>query len=279
MKRIISLKRTVPLGVSASEQAFDQLMDCFIKGDQGLLNDKSTGAENNYDYLAYLFADISSHKEGRDYFTTQQAYDGVIPISKLVVFTEHPSNVRRSGVASTFKNVAFETDRHSCLLSPSEINILPYLLLPLAGPEEFDDEESSKMLPDLQLLPPEKKRDSDNTILITHLETLLLLTSTRPAREMMREVQVYPIIRECHLHVDDDDVRDACDRLVQLLIRNEEGEEAETAAALEEAKAKAIEDGTLDAQETKTKQIEGAGDDGAQQHDEEDSEDEKIVAV
>lgn len=278
IKRIINLKRVVPEGVSTSDRAFDQLMDCFIKGDQGLLNNKSTGAENNYDYLAYLFADVSAHKEGRDYFTTQQAYDGVIPVSKLVVFTEHASNVRRKGVASTIKNIAFDTDSHASLLSSSEINILPYLLLPLAGPEEYDDEETAKMPPELQLLPPEKKRDSDTTILTTHLETLLLLSSSPSGRAVMREASVYPFIRECHLHVEDDDVRDACERLVQLLLRPEQGEgtEAERAAAPEEARTKAIEDGTPDTgekkQEEQEKQEKQAGDDG-------DSEDEKIVPI
>lgn len=77
------------------------------------------------------------------------------------------------------------------------------------------------MLPDLQLLPPEKKRDSDTSIMTTHLETLLLLTTTRPARELMRQSGVYPVVRETHLHVDDDGVREACERLVQVLMRDE----------------------------------------------------------
>ena len=83
-----------------------------------------------------------------------------------------------------------------------------------------------RMPPDLQLLPPDKKREPDNSIIVTHLETLMLLTATREGRERMRAVNVYPIIRECHLYVDDDDVREACDRLVQVLLRAE-GEETE----------------------------------------------------
>lgn len=74
------------------------------------------------------------------------------------------------------------------------------------------------MLDDLQLLPPDKARDTDTHILTTHLESLLLLTSTRAGREYMRKVQVYPIIRETHLHTEDDEVAEACDRLVQVLM-------------------------------------------------------------
>jgi Domain of unknown function (DUF384)./Domain of unknown function (DUF383). len=103
-------------------------------------------------------------------------------------------------------------------------NLLPYLLLPLAGPEELSDEDTADMLPDLQLLPPDKQRDSDTTIITTHLETLLLLTTTREGRDKMRAVKVYPLIRETHMHVEDENVTEACDRLVQVLMRDEEGE-------------------------------------------------------
>lgn len=97
--RILDLERTVPgKGVSESTKAIDQLMDCFVKGAE-----KSLNKEANFDYLSYFFADISRLTQGRKYFITRQAYDEVIPISKLVVFTEHKSTIRRKGVASTIK--------------------------------------------------------------------------------------------------------------------------------------------------------------------------------
>ncbi|KAJ5296551.1 Cytochrome b5 [Penicillium atrosanguineum] len=218
LEKLHSLKRKAPESVSTSENAIDQLMDCFVKGADGSLNKHA-----NFDYLSYVFADLSQSEKGRAYFTTRQEYDGVVPITKLTVFTEHESNIRRKGVASTIKNVAFDVASHPMLFDEDGVNLLPYLLLPITGPEEFPDEESMSMLPDLQLLPPDKKRDSDMTIITTHLETLLLLTTTREGREKMRAVQVYPIIRECHLNVEDDDVRESCDRLVQVLMRDEEG--------------------------------------------------------
>lgn len=219
-KKVIALKRKKPEAVSNSENAIDQIMDCFVKGAEGSLNKAA-----NYDYLSYFFADLSKSEEGRTYFTTRQEYDDVVPVTKLTVFTEHKSDIRRRGVASTIKNVAFDIPFHPTLLSEDDANILPYILLPITGPEEFPDDESMDMLPDLQLLPPDKKRDSDNGIITAHLETLMLLTTTREGRDKMRAVKVYPIIRECHLHVDNDDVREACDRLVQVLMRSEEGEE------------------------------------------------------
>jgi hypothetical protein len=235
-KRIVDLERKVPENVSSSKKALDQLMDCFVKGADGSLNKNA-----DYDYLAYLFADLSKSEEGRVYFTTRQEYDSVVPITKLLVFTEHRSDIRRRGVASTIKNVAFDVPSHPMLFDEDGANMLPYILLPIMGPEEFADDEMASMLPDLQLLPPDKKRDEDRQIILTHLETLLLLTTTREGRDVMREVQVYPIIRECHLHVENEEVREGCDRLVQVLMRPEDGEENEAEnEAMARARAHAL---------------------------------------
>jgi Domain of unknown function (DUF383) len=54
-------------------------------------------------------------------------------------------------------------DSHEWLLSDS-IDILPRLLLPLAGPEEFDEDDTEKLPVDLQYLEPSKQRESDASI-------------------------------------------------------------------------------------------------------------------
>lgn len=217
---IITLERPGPPELHSSNLAIDQLLDLFVKGAEGTYN-----KDANFDYLSYLFADLAKHTNGRQYLLTKQPYDSIIPLSKLIVFTEHSSHIRRRGVASTIKNTAFETASHAQFLSEGEINILPYLLLPIMGNEEYSEEDSATMLPDLQLLPDDKKRETDCAILQTHIETLMLLTTTRLGRNVLREVSVYPIVRETHLQVEDEGVREACERLVQVLMREEEGEE------------------------------------------------------
>ena len=220
LKDILHLERPAPNELNSNNRAIDQLLDLFVKGADGTYN-----KEANFDYLSYLFADLAKHSEGRKYFLTKQEYDGVVPLSKLVVFTEHKSEIRRKGVASTIKNVAFEIDAHPKFLDEDEINILPYLLLPVMGNEEYDDEDSLDMLADLQLLPPDKKREPDHDIIQTHVETLMLLTTSREGRDTLRAVKVYPVIRELHMHVENDNVREACERLVQVLMRDEENDE------------------------------------------------------
>ncbi|KAL3420115.1 hypothetical protein PVAG01_08614 [Phlyctema vagabunda] len=220
LKSILTLERPAPKELGSNDRAFDQLLDLFVKGADGTYN-----KDAEYDYLAYFFADLARHEEGRKYFVTKQSYDDVVPLTKLTVFTEHKSDIRRKGVASTIKNVAFEIPSHPAFLSEDEINILPYLLLPITGSEEYGEEDTMSMLPDLQLLPPDKTRDTDPTIIQTHVETLMLLTTTREGRDLMREIKVYPIIRETHLHVENEEVREACERLVQVLMRDEENDE------------------------------------------------------
>ena len=55
--RLVELKRAVPTGLSKSERAIDQLMDCFVKGAESKYN-KNT----DFDYLSYLFADLAKVK-------------------------------------------------------------------------------------------------------------------------------------------------------------------------------------------------------------------------
>ena len=47
--------------------------------------------------------------------------------------------------------------------------------MPLAGPEEFDNEEMEKLPEDLQYLPPTKEREIDPDIRVMLLETLMMV--------------------------------------------------------------------------------------------------------
>ena len=224
LKSILDRRQSAPDKLGADDLVMNQLVNLFVKGSDGSYNKRA-----DFDYLSYVFADLAKHAEVRQYFVRRQIYDNIIPLTKLKVFTEHQSDVRRRGVASAIKNVAFDIPSHTSLLAVDEIDILPYVLLPITGSEEYDEEEMMAMLPDLQLLPPDKKRDADDSIVQTHLETLSLLATTRRGRELMREINVYPVVRETHSRVDDDGVRDACDRLVQVLMRGEAKESGDGA--------------------------------------------------
>lgn len=100
VSKLINMKTAQPPAkeVSVSKNVLDQLMDLFVRGAERKLNEEAC-----FDFLSYVFADVARVPKGRENFVTKQEYDGVVPISKLSVFTEHKSLIRRKGVASTIK--------------------------------------------------------------------------------------------------------------------------------------------------------------------------------
>lgn len=114
------------------------------------------------------------------------------------------------------------------------MDLLPYLLLPLAGPEEYDLDEQELLPPALQFLPPTKKREGDHVIRLTHIETLLLLCTTFWGREYLRAHGVYEVVRVLHENETVDKVSEHVERLVNFLKRDEGADTKEESARIEE---------------------------------------------
>lgn len=81
-------------------------------------------------------------------------------LQRLLHYTENYDEIRQHGTFGILKNCTFDVENHEWLLSPS-INLLPHLLLPLAGPEEFEQEDIDKLPSELQYLPALKQRNSN----------------------------------------------------------------------------------------------------------------------
>ncbi|KAH0553279.1 protein HGH1 homolog [Cotesia glomerata] len=143
-------------------------------------------------------------------------------IHKLLPFVEYKDSlVRRGGIVGTLKNCCFDIENHLWLLS-DQVDILSHLLLPLAGPEEFDDEDNDKLPIDLQYLPATKERERDVDIRTMILEALCQLCATKEAREIIREKNAYVILREYHKWEKDKAALLACENVIDILIRTEE---------------------------------------------------------
>ena len=233
LSRIVSFESsspppaTLPCSEKHASKVLAQLLSLFVHGSERAYNPHAA-----FHHLAYLFADLCKHAEIRTFLLTPPSPspdDSEAPLGCLKVFTEHPSRVRRRGVASVLKNTAFHIPSHPSLVSPDGLDVLPYVLLPLAdgSKDSYSDEESESMLPDLQLLPPDKKREPEADILVTHLDTLLLLSTTRCGRDALRDAGAYYVVRETHRAVEHDGVRQACERLVHVLMRDEAPEKDE----------------------------------------------------
>ncbi|CAG8485989.1 10500_t:CDS:10 [Scutellospora calospora] len=208
--KLLKLEVQLVEGLSSSTKAMDQLVDVFVRG----LN-RAYNKEAEFHFLASL-------PQGREYFLTDTSYDNVTPFSKLIIFTEHPNIIRRGGVISCIKNCCFVIEHHLDMLSPSKINILPYILLPLCGMPE-----------DIQFLPSDKKREPDSYLRQTLLECLVLLTTTRQGRTILRQKKVYPVIRQMHLVEQDKNVSIVIEQIVNMLMRDEAPEENDHNIALD----------------------------------------------
>ncbi|KAF9114279.1 hypothetical protein BGX27_011257 [Mortierella sp. AM989] len=208
-------------GLSTATSAVAQLADVFLKG-----TDKSYNPHCTYDFLASVFATLAMLPQGRTLLFAKDDNE-LSPLSKIVCFTEHPNLIRRGGVITTIKNASFAVEHHPALLDEDDINVLPYILLPLCGPEEFDIDDMEGMPEDIQLLPPTKKREADAHLRETLLEGLILLTSTRPGRDYLREKKTYPVIQKMHLAETNEHVQDVAEQIVNMLMRDEGAEVAE----------------------------------------------------
>ncbi|XP_069679973.1 protein HGH1 homolog [Periplaneta americana] len=189
----------------------DQVVSVFTK--QGF-NKKGASLH----YLGPVFSNLSQSVTFRRYLMDRDR----CVIQRLLPFTEYEaSHVRRGGVVGTLRNCCFDTDNHDWLLGP-EVDILPRLLLPLAGPEEFSDEEMDKLPPELQYLSEDKCRETDPDIRKMLLEALIQLCAKQTSRELMRDRNAYLILREFHKWEKDRTVLLACENVVDILIRTED---------------------------------------------------------
>ncbi|KAF5342993.1 hypothetical protein D9758_013685 [Tetrapyrgos nigripes] len=281
-----------PSGDEVQVAALPLLLDAFVQGAE-LINESEDlskrSRKGNLHFMASVFANLTSSSAGRLFFFTPQTKnlfkpkstsesgtdsDLEYPLAKIISFTEHKDLIRRGGVVSTIKNCAFHVRGHRAMLNPEEvlttvppskveapgIGILPYLLLPLAGPEEFDLEDQDLLPPSLQLLPPTKTREPDSTLRLTHVETLLLLCHTRWGREYLRRKGqgVYEIVRAAH-EVESVEkvgvvfISEHMERLVQLI----KGDEPPLSQALPEEEEYDITEGLGDGDEGSKSLING----------------------
>ncbi|OQV16312.1 High mobility group protein DSP1 [Hypsibius exemplaris] len=174
-------------------------------------------AKSEFQFLPSLFVNLSAVSEFRKVLMD----DSRLVIQRLLPFmdTKFPLAVR-GAVMRLVRNCTFDSEFHQWLLGP-KVSLLSYLLLPLAGPEEFDEEDTDKLPVDLQFLPAEKTREPDADLRVVLLESLLQLCCTEFGRHFLRDHGGYLILREFHKWETNPAVRYACENAVDPLISDE----------------------------------------------------------
>ncbi|XP_014260071.1 protein HGH1 homolog isoform X2 [Cimex lectularius] len=185
----------------------------------GAISDKSYNSSGQrLEFLAQAFGNLTQCVEFQNFLVdpVNGQLQRVLPVLHSGV-----TLVERSGIASALYNCLFDTKSHMTLLE-APFDILPVLLLPLAGPEEFDEEEYDKMPLELQYLPEDKRREADPHVRNLLLRSLLLLCSTKPCRIFVRDRNTYLILREYHKWEKDRVNLLAVENVIDILIRTEE---------------------------------------------------------
>lgn len=194
----------------------DNLIEVFCRGEGKRYNPQA-----EFHFLSGVLANLSMNTQGAHFMLGKSKVDGQFRLQKIIAFIGHENAIRRGGAISVIKNICFDIPSHSWLLTDPDLNLLPFLLLPLAGNEEYDEEDMDGMPDELQLLEETKQREPDWKLRLILVETLILLCSTRSMRELLRLKKVYPIVQKCHLWETNEHVQEAIERLVQLLARDE----------------------------------------------------------
>ncbi|XP_042899449.1 protein HGH1 homolog [Parasteatoda tepidariorum] len=169
-----------------------------------------------YRFLALVFANVTNHVVGRKLFMENNSY-----LADLFIVPSNASEsvIRRLGVSLTIRNCCFETDCHSKLLE--ELTLLPNILLPLMGPEEYKEEEMEKLPIDCQYLEESKEREEHPKIRRTLVQALCLLCYTEHGWNYLKENGVYYVTRELHNWEKDESVIEAIETLLlYLLVEN-----------------------------------------------------------
>ncbi|XP_069588208.1 protein HGH1 homolog [Ranitomeya imitator] len=168
-------------------------------------------------YLGPLMCNLTQLPEGRSFILDRSR----CVLQRLLPYAHFQGSVvRRGGIVGTLRNCCFSHGDHSWLLG-DDIDLLPFLLLPLAGGEEYGEDEVEVLPPDLQYLPEDKQREPDPDIRKMLIECLQLLCATPDGRRILKGRGTYLILRSLDSWETEADVKRSCEKVIQILIGDE----------------------------------------------------------
>ncbi|EGG20568.1 armadillo-like helical domain-containing protein [Cavenderia fasciculata] len=200
-----------------------------LKLAQQLTNDSSVPSSsalaNGGNWVINILLNITQIEEGRNILLN--AEHGIL-VSLLPLLTSK-SVLKRRGAMGIIRNCCYSTVHHQYLLSP-EIDILTKMLLMIRGPNTLEDDEMEGMNELLKNKPEQASidREEDKKVRQMIIEALIFLTSLKSTRKTLRDRKVYPIVRNYHLVEKDEKIGEDIEKVVEMLIRDEDESAADT---------------------------------------------------
>ncbi|KAL9594280.1 MAG: hypothetical protein Q9219_007120 [cf. Caloplaca sp. 3 TL-2023] len=229
LSRLLTLSRPAIPSLCPEGNALDQLLALFNAGVHGNYNPHAT-----FEHLPYLFADLAKFPPISTHLTLPPS----LPILTLLPHLSPPSLPLplRLGTITTLRNALLALPSPHTTIPPLIPHLLPSLLLPLIGPDPaFSDEETELLPPELQFLGPEHQREGDVRVLREVVEVVWLVLARGGGEKGVKEMVkgkgggAYAVLREFHLGVEDEGVREGVERCVGVLMAGD-GSEGEVGA-------------------------------------------------
>mmetsp|Transcript_36135 Transcript_36135/g.36367 ORF Transcript_36135/g.36367 Transcript_36135/m.36367 type:complete len:228 (-) Transcript_36135:381-1064(-) len=185
------------------------------------LADSIDGEDDAYQHVASILQNITQIESGRRLLTKS-------PDSSLLALIlpqlKSTNMIRRRGIAGTIKNICFDEDSAWWLINT--LDIVNYILYPLAGPEELDLDDKIGLCADLWLSGPDKEREPHVDIRLLLVESILLLCGSGwQSRNTIRKQKAYVILKMADMVEEDEMIGSRIDDCVQYLRRDEAGTE------------------------------------------------------
>lgn len=210
----------VSKNVTAAEYISEEFTLPFLELMCGCLDER-------FNFLFSVLADLTLVPQSRVLLTKPDASAAAgasgIPFLKLIPFLQDENIVKRGGTAVVVKNCLLEVSCHEAVLADYDDVLLAGLLGRLVSPDcVFSPEEQDKMLVEVALEHCETPSEPDSAIREMIVESLVGLGTTRRGRELMREKEVYAVMREAHKLEQEQSIKNAMEVVVEYLIRDEE---------------------------------------------------------
>ncbi|KAF2069313.1 hypothetical protein CYY_009366 [Polysphondylium violaceum] len=182
-------------------------------------DDYLTSTKNNW--VVNIILNVTQIQEGRKIVLDPE--NSIF--SSLLPLINHKNVIKRRGIVGIIRNCCFSEIHHDYLIS-EKIDIFTKILLPIRGSGKFDDDDMEGMNSILHNvnLPIDYLIEQDRECKRMLVESLVFLTGTRKLRVHMRKIKVYPVLRDFFKDETDDDIKESVEKVVELIIRDEEGE-------------------------------------------------------
>ncbi|KAG6396557.1 hypothetical protein SASPL_142709 [Salvia splendens] len=183
--------------------------------------------DDPFEHVASILVNISQKEAGRKLLLEPKR--GLL--KQIIRQFDSPSPLRKKGVSGTIRNCCFEAENQlQNLLLVSEF-LWPALLLPVAGNKIYNEQDTSKMPPELgSALSIEREAADDPEICVQALDAIYLLVLQEAGRRAFWSINGPRILQVGYENEENPQVMEAFERVGSLLIQ-ENGMETDTTLA------------------------------------------------